>query len=47
MTGIPESAEYTGDSITFKDITVVMNGKTLVYGTDYTVSYENNVNANH
>lgn len=45
VTGIPESAEYTGDSITFKDITVVMNGKTLVYGTDYTVSYENNVNA--
>lgn len=42
--GVPESAVYTGDSITFDDISVVMKGETLVYGSDYTISYENNVN---
>lgn len=44
VTGVAESAEYTGDAITFDDITVVKDDKTLVYGTDYTVSYENNIN---
>ena len=42
--GVPESAVYTGVSITFDDISVVMKGETLVYGYDYTISYENNVN---
>ena len=44
VTGVAESAEYTGDAITFDDITVVKDDKTLVYGTDYTVSFENNIN---
>lgn len=44
VTGIPESVVYTGESITFGDIQVKLNGKTMVYGSDYTVNYENNVN---
>lgn len=45
VTGIPESAVYTGESITFDDIKVQLGGKTMVYGSDYSVSYERNVNA--
>ena len=44
VTGIPESVVYTGESITFGGIQVQLNGKTMVYGSDYTVNYENNVN---
>lgn len=45
VTGIPESAVYTGESITFDNIKVQLGGKTMVYGSDYSVSYERNVNA--
>lgn len=43
VSGISESAVYTGSSITF-DISVAVEGRELTEGTDYTVSYENNVN---
>lgn len=45
VTGIPENAVYTGESITFDDIKVQLGGKTMVYGSDYSISYERNVNA--
>ena len=34
---------YTGEEVT-QDVSVVLNDKTLVEGTDYTVDYDNNVN---
>lgn len=44
VTGIGSSATYTGNAITFSNISVVYGGNTLVNGTDYTVAYENNIN---
>ncbi|OUN21045.1 discoidin domain-containing protein, partial [Pseudoflavonifractor sp. An85] len=37
-----ESYEYTGSAIEPKVTSVVLDGKTLAYGLDYTVSYANN-----
>ena len=44
ISGIQDAVVFTGDAIEFADIAVVVNGRTLVNGTDYTVSYENNLN---
>lgn len=38
-----ESQRYTGSAIS-PDVTVTYNGRTLIKGTDYTVSYSNNIN---
>jgi putative cell wall-binding protein len=38
-----EDKEYTGSAIT-QDVVVTLDGKTLVEGTDYVVTYKNNVN---
>ena len=39
------NVEYTGSAITFDGIEVTLNGKGLVSGTDYEVSYTDNTNA--
>ncbi len=44
VTGISNQV-YTGSAITFNGIVVKVGGRTLVAGTDYTVSYADNVNA--
>ena len=38
----PTSVEYTGEEITV-DVTIIVDGKTLVKDTDYTVSYTSNI----
>ncbi len=44
ITGIPTSpVTYTGSEITFNNLNVRVNGRALTPNTDYTVSYENNV----
>ena len=43
VSNVPENAVYTGDSIVFDNISVVLNDKILSYGSDYTISYENNI----
>lgn len=45
VTGIEENTSYTGKEVTFENLTVVKNEKTLTEGTDYTVTYEKNVNS--
>ncbi len=45
ITASPESYTYDGSAKTPDEITVTLNGKTLVEGTDYTVSYSDNVDA--
>ena len=44
VTGIT-NLTYTGTKLTQSEIKVVLNGKTLVNGTDYEVSYTDNTNA--
>ena len=44
VTGIKDKT-YTGKELTQSGIRVVLNGKTLVKGTDYKVTYKNNTNA--
>ncbi|MCQ2517773.1 MAG: DUF6273 domain-containing protein [Lachnospiraceae bacterium] len=44
VTGIEENADYAVKEITFDNIAVTKNGRTLAEGTDYTVSYEKNKN---
>jgi hypothetical protein len=44
VTGVSSSYPYTGSAIKPAPV-VKVNGKTLVQGTDYTLSYSNNVNA--
>ncbi len=44
VTGISNQT-YTGSAITFANIVVKVGGRTLVLGTDYTVSYSNNTAA--
>jgi len=38
------SCEYTGEAVNPDGITVTLNGKTLTSGTDYELSYSNNIN---
>ncbi|MBQ1530941.1 MAG: Ig-like domain-containing protein [Solobacterium sp.] len=42
--GIDEKVQFTGGKITFPDIRVYYRNKELAIGTDYKVSYKNNVN---
>ncbi len=43
VSGVKSSYQHTGSAITIdNDITVALNGKTLVKGTDYTIGYSNN-----
>ena len=42
--GAEESAAYTGSKITFPDIRVYYRNQRLAIGTDYKISYKNNVN---
>lgn len=42
--GFSETAAYTGKSITFSRLAVMVNGVRLTAGTDYTVSYSGNKN---
>lgn len=44
VSGVSETVVYTGDSVTFSDISVRVGGRTLQENSDYTVSYENNIN---
>ena len=44
VSGIPDTVVFTGDSIEFTGIKVTVDGQTLVNGTDYTITYENNIN---
>lgn len=44
ISGIEYRYDFTGSAITPEPV-VVLNGKTLAKGTDYTVSYANNINA--
>lgn len=41
---IPDQS-YTGSKIEPEDVTITFNGKTLTKGTDYTLSYGDNINA--
>ena len=43
IAGVNESYNFTGSAIT-PEPAVTFNGATLVFGTDFTVTYENNVN---
>ena len=43
VAGIADSCDYTGDTITF-DIVIYNAEIKLVEGTDYTITYKNNVN---
>lgn len=43
ITGYASTYTYTGNAIS-PDVVVTMNGRTLTRGTDYTVTYSNNIN---
>ncbi|MBR5408177.1 MAG: hypothetical protein IK111_11175 [Lachnospiraceae bacterium] len=45
ITGIPQSVVYTGNEITIDDKISVTAGEELTLGTDYSISYKNNLNA--